>query len=302
LRWFHYKESKIWFRNLGAFGSESEVLEENLILGFDCFLLLISLVVHCAVSGNCSDYSSTHILPVLLKAEKHPRLPQCFPWYVGGCCSLWFAFESDSLASNPPDYFPRSSLRKVQQLSLEWLGRQKWAHEKDWFWITSAFWNMWFSTGSSWNYRYWDLGVDIWVFPGLATAITLTALLTDAIKNVVGMPRPNFFHTCFPDGIPVLIHPFHTPLSLSHTLSLSYTPKMWLCLLLETLHKKANCCLLQCKQLCNMGRFCSCNSRTALTACSTSQQWKDGTCRCTILAWCIGVYKLKFYETVSNML
>lgn len=80
----HYKESKIWFRNLGAFGSESEVLEENLILGFDCFLLLISLVVHCAVSGNCSDYSSTHILPVLLKAEKHPRLPQCFPWYVGG--------------------------------------------------------------------------------------------------------------------------------------------------------------------------------------------------------------------------
>jgi diacylglycerol diphosphate phosphatase/phosphatidate phosphatase len=39
-------------------------------------------------------------------------------------------------------------------------------------------------------------------FLGLATAITLTALLTDAIKNVVGMPRPNFFHTCFPDGIP----------------------------------------------------------------------------------------------------
>jgi hypothetical protein len=59
---------------------ESGVLEENLILGFDCFLLSISLVVHCAVSGNCSDYSSTHILPVLLKAEKHPRLPQCFPW------------------------------------------------------------------------------------------------------------------------------------------------------------------------------------------------------------------------------
>lgn len=126
--------------------------------------------------------------------------------------------------------------------------------------------------------------------PGLATAITLTALLTDAIKNVVGMPRPNFFHTCFPDGIPVLIHPLHTPLSLS----LSHIPLKCDCLFLETLHKKANCCLLQCKQLCNMGRSCSCNSRTALTACSTSEQWKDGTRRCTILAyfmmhWCVQI-------------
>jgi hypothetical protein len=30
-----------------------------------------------------------------------------------------FAFESDSLASNSPDYFPRSSLGKLQQLSLQ---------------------------------------------------------------------------------------------------------------------------------------------------------------------------------------
>jgi membrane-associated phospholipid phosphatase len=37
-------------------------------------------------------------------------------------------------------------------------------------------------------------------FLGLATAIVITALFTDSIKNLVGMPRPDFFHRCFPDG------------------------------------------------------------------------------------------------------
>lgn len=40
-------------------------------------------------------------------------------------------------------------------------------------------------------------------FLGLATAIVLTALFTDSVKNMVGMPRPDFFDRCFPDGIAV---------------------------------------------------------------------------------------------------
>lgn len=38
-------------------------------------------------------------------------------------------------------------------------------------------------------------------FLGLGMAIVVTALFTDGIKNLVGMPRPDFFHRCFPDGV-----------------------------------------------------------------------------------------------------
>ncbi|KAG2612796.1 lipid phosphate phosphatase 2-like [Panicum virgatum] len=37
---------------------------------------------------------------------------------------------------------------------------------------------------------------------GLLFSVLITAVLTDAIKDGVGRPRPNFFWRCFPDGMP----------------------------------------------------------------------------------------------------
>lgn len=37
---------------------------------------------------------------------------------------------------------------------------------------------------------------------GLLFSVLITAVLTDAIKDGVGRPRPDFFWRCFPDGIP----------------------------------------------------------------------------------------------------
>ncbi|KAL9453301.1 hypothetical protein AB3S75_008995 [Citrus x aurantiifolia] len=37
---------------------------------------------------------------------------------------------------------------------------------------------------------------------GLLYAVLITGVITDAIKNATGRPRPNFFWRCFPDGVP----------------------------------------------------------------------------------------------------
>ena len=41
------------------------------------------------------------------------------------------------------------------------------------------------------------------MFAGILFSVLITAVLTDAIKDAVGRPRPDFFWRCFPDGIGV---------------------------------------------------------------------------------------------------
>ena len=51
----------------------------------------------------------------------------------------------------------------------------------------------------------------LYACPGLLFSVLITGVITDAIKDAVGRPRPDFFWRCFPDGKPVGSHVHQLP-------------------------------------------------------------------------------------------
>ncbi|KAG6389913.1 hypothetical protein SASPL_151388 [Salvia splendens] len=54
------------------------------------------------------------------------------------------------------------------------------------------------------KYPLKDNTIPFWAVPDCFFSVLITAVLTDAIKDAVGRPRPDFYWRCFPDGKPFL--------------------------------------------------------------------------------------------------
>jgi hypothetical protein len=57
---------------------------------------------------------------------------------------------------------------------------------------------------------------------GLLFSVLITAVITDAIKDGVGRPRPDFFWRCFPNGTGVSVQFYQLPSSPINIIVMRY--------------------------------------------------------------------------------